>query len=117
MIQEGQIVLFAFPQANQTTGKLRPALVLRACPGPHDDWLICMISTQLRHEIPGVDEIVRATGSDFAQTGLKVTSVIRTTRLAIVAAEILQGTIGTIANERLDRIRRCLAAWVSGPVS
>lgn len=114
MIQEGQIVLFAFPQADQASGKLRPALVLRASPGPHDDWLICMISSQLRHEIPAVDEVVRATDGDFAQTGLKVTSVIRTMRLAIVSAEVLQGAIGTITNERLGRIRRRLAAWIAG---
>jgi mRNA interferase MazF len=47
MIREGQVVLFRFPQTNQTAGKLRPALIIRKVPGPHDDWLICMISSQL----------------------------------------------------------------------
>lgn len=42
MIFEGQIVLFRFPQTDQTEGKLRPALVLRRLPGKFDDWLICM---------------------------------------------------------------------------
>ena len=40
MIQEGGIVLFRFPQTDQLPGKLRPALVLRQLPGPHNDWLI-----------------------------------------------------------------------------
>jgi len=33
MIEEGQVVLFRFPQADLRTGKLRPALVLRKVPG------------------------------------------------------------------------------------
>ena len=56
MTHPGQIVLFPFPQTDQITGKLRPALVLRRLPGPHEDWLICLISSQLRHEVPGVEE-------------------------------------------------------------
>jgi mRNA interferase MazF len=53
MIRERQVVLFRFPQTNQTTGKLRPALVIRKVPGPHEDWLICMISSQLSREVTG----------------------------------------------------------------
>jgi len=117
MIQEGQIVLFAFPQTDQSAGKLRPALVLRRCPGPHEDWLICMISSQLRHEVPGIDEVVRKKDDDFAQSGLKLISVIRITRLAIVSAEALQGTIGAVADDRLARIRQHLAEWISGKPS
>lgn len=47
MIQEGQIILFKFLKTDQTYGKLRPALVIRKLPGPYDDWLICMISSQI----------------------------------------------------------------------
>lgn len=114
MIQEGQIVLFAFPQTDQTAGKLRPALVLRRCPGPHGDWLICMISSQLRHELAGIDEVVGPTDNDFTRTGLKSASVVRATRLAVVAAEVLQGTIGTVSDACLDRIRQNIAGWISG---
>jgi hypothetical protein len=32
MIQEGQIVLFAFPQTDQVAGRLRPTLVLQSLP-------------------------------------------------------------------------------------
>lgn len=117
MIREGQIVLFAFPQTDQVAGILRPALLLRRCPGSHDDWLICMISSQLRHEIAGVDEVIRPTDSDFAQTGLKLASVIRTTRLAVVAAETLRGTIGALPDACLQRVRRHIADWISGAPS
>jgi len=52
MISEGQVVLFRFPQTDQTAGKLRPALVLRRLPGQRNDWLICMISSNLYQEVP-----------------------------------------------------------------
>jgi mRNA interferase MazF len=61
MIAEGQIVLFKFPQTDQTVGKLRPALVLRRLPGQFDDWLICMISSQLHQQTPGLDEVITPT--------------------------------------------------------
>ena len=48
MKQPGQIILFRFPAANFDMGKLRPALLLGKLPGVYDDWLICMISTQIR---------------------------------------------------------------------
>ena len=56
MISEGQIILFKFPQTDQEKGKLRPALVLRKLPGKFDDWLLCMISSQLHHLLPEIDE-------------------------------------------------------------
>ncbi|MDA0745521.1 MAG: type II toxin-antitoxin system PemK/MazF family toxin [bacterium] len=114
MIQQGQITLFVFRQTDQIVGKLRPALILRSLPGPHGDWLICMISSQLHQEVPGFDEIIRDTDSNFSQTGLKYTSLIRLTRLAVVSGDLLEGAIGTLPEERLSRIYSRLADWVRG---
>ena len=114
MIQEGQITLFAFPQTDQAAGSLRPALVLRSLPGPYKDWLICMISSRLHHEVLELDEIIRDTDSDFAQTGLKTTSLIRITRLAVVSSDIFRGAIGNLSEERLKRIQSRLANWILG---
>jgi mRNA interferase MazF len=36
MIREGQVVLFRFPHTSQVAGKLRPALIIRKVPGPHE---------------------------------------------------------------------------------
>ncbi len=112
MKQGGQVVLFRFPHANLEEGKLRPALLLGKLPGEYDDWLICMISSQMRHYIPEFDEIVREDDADFAASGLKAASVIRIGRLVVVQGEILLGAIGQIAPERLRRIKRGLAEWL-----
>lgn len=114
MIGAGQIVLFAFPRVDQVAGKLRPALILRALPGKHGDWLICMISSQLHQAISGMDEMVQSSDHDFRETGLKTTSVIRVTRLAVVSHDVLQGAIGTLSGTRVDAIRLRLAVWIAG---
>ena len=114
MISEGQVVLFKFFQTDQQKGKLRPALVLRELPGKYDDWLICMISTQLRQSIQQLDEIITTEDSDFIQSGLKLPSVIRACRLAVVDGDILLGNLGEVSPDRLERVRKNLARWISG---
>jgi mRNA interferase MazF len=113
VIQEGQVVLFEFPQTDQKTRKLRPALVLRKVPGPYDDWLICMISSELSQEISGLDEPILEDHKDFKASGLKKSSLIRIGRLAVVHKDILLGAIGSIEQERLKRIRTKLSAWLT----
>ena len=113
MKKAGQIVLFRFPQADLAEGKLRPALLLGSLPGPYDDWLLCMVSSQVRQHIEGFDEVVTEEDPDFAESGLKVTSVIRVGRLAVVEGRILQGAIGEISPKRLQRLRTRLAEWLT----
>lgn len=114
MIREGQVALFRFPQTDQTSGKLRPALVLRKLPGPHEDWLICMISSQLSQQIPSFDEVLNQDDPDFERSGLKTSSIIRVGRLAVVERSILLGAIGEIDSQRLIRIKSRLSAWITG---
>ena len=112
MKNSGQIVLFRFPQTNLTQGKLRPALLIGRLPGPYDDWLIMMISSQLQHTIAGFDETIQSQDADFAASGLKSASVIRIGRLAVVDGAVLVGSIGTISQDRLKRIKQRLAEWL-----
>ena len=112
MIRDGSIVLFTFPQTDLTCGKLRPALLLRRLPASEGDWLACMISTQLRHEIAGFDDLIRDSDADYASSGLKATSLVRVGRLAVISANILHGGIGIVTQERLNRIRSRLANWL-----
>ena len=85
MKQAGQVVVFRFPQTDLEEGKLRPALLLGKLPGEYDDWLICMISSQTRQYLAGFDELVQEDDDDFGKSGLKVTSLIRVGRLAVVS--------------------------------
>ena len=108
MKKPGQVALVPFPRVDLTPGKPRPVLLLARVPGPYDDWLVCMFSTRLHQELQSFD----AGASDFEQSGLKISSVIRVARLAVVSDEMLLGCIGAIGEERLDRIREKLTAWI-----
>jgi len=114
MVREGKVVLFRFPLTNRTGAKLRPALVVREAPGHHEDWLICMISSQLSQEVPGFDEIISEKDDDFVSSGLKQASLIRIARLAVVEKTVLIGAIGEISPARLNRIKHRLSDWVLG---
>jgi mRNA interferase MazF len=113
MKKAGQVVVFRFPQTDLEEGKLRPALLLGKLPGEYDDWLICMISSQTRQYTSEFDEIIKDSDEDFEKSGLKVTSVIRVGRLAVVSGEILLGAIGEISNERLNHVKNSLSNWLS----
>lgn len=112
MIHEGQIVLFEFPTTTHVEGKLRPALVLRKLPIRYDDWLICMVSSQLSQHILGLDEIIRPGDTDFVDSGLKVASIVRSSRLAVVSGLFLLGSIGEITTSRLGRIKQSVCNWI-----
>ena len=113
MKKAGQVVVFRFPQTDLEEDKIRPAFLLGRLPGEHDDWLICMISSQTRQYISGFDEIIEDSSEDFKQSGLKVTSVVRVGRLAVVSAEMLLGAIGEISGDRLNRVKKNLSNWLS----
>ena len=114
MIRPGQVALLRFPRTDLSTGKPRPVALLGKVPGPYDDWLVCMVSSQLHQEVRGFDEVVRDSDEDFARSGLKMTSVLRISRVAVVEGATLIGAVGEISPERLRRIRERLSQWIGG---
>ena len=108
----GQIVLFRFPQTDLILGTLRPSLLIAPILNAYDDWLVCMISSQIHQAIPNFDEIILKTDTDFAQTRLKSESVIRRSRLAVVSETIFVGKLGEISPARLKKVKDNLADWI-----
>ena len=113
MKQAGQVIVFRFPQTDLGEGNLRPAVLLNKLPGEYDDWLICMVSSQMHQYIAGFDEIIQEGDSDFGESGLKMTSVVRVGRLAVISGEMLPGAIGRVSDERMGRIKKNLLNWLS----
>ena len=114
MISEGDILLFRFPQSDLGVGKLRPALLIKRIEGGFDDWLVCMISTQTRHQIQELEVVLTETMADFSKTGLKKESLVRTSRLAVVQSSVFSGKVGTLPAEPFEDIRTRLADWIRG---
>jgi len=84
MISAGDILLFRFPRSDLGSGKLRPALLIKRIEGGFDDWLVCIISTQTRHQIEKLEVVLNETMPGFSKTGLKKESLVRASRLAVV---------------------------------
>ena len=113
MISAGDILVFRFPQSNLIEGKLRPALAIKEVKGNFDDWLVCMISTQIRHKVEGLEIVVSESMNGFFHTGLKKESLIRTSRLAVVNSSIFEGKLGHLPSETFDTVRNLLSEWIS----
>ena len=110
--QAGQIVVTPFPYTDLSSAKLRPVLLLRQASARFDDWLVCMVSSQLSQAESGLDETLTPADADFAASGLKAPSVLRLSRLAVLDGNSLVGCIGHIDEQRLNTVRQRLAAWV-----
>ncbi len=113
MKQAGQIVLTPFPYTDLSGAKLRPVLMLRQASARFDDWLVCMVSSQIQQADAALDEILAPGDSDFAATGLKAPSALRLSRLAVLDGSLLVGSIGAVSGERLLQIRERLGRWVA----
>ncbi|MBC7618154.1 MAG: type II toxin-antitoxin system PemK/MazF family toxin [Candidatus Saccharibacteria bacterium] len=112
MKHAGQIVLTPFPYTDLSGAKLRPVLLLRQASARFDDWLVCMVSSQLQQAETGLDELISPGDEDYVATGLKMPSVLRLSRLAVVDGAVLVGAIGEISHARLLTVRQRLAEWV-----
>jgi len=109
LVKAGQIVLFRFPQTDLVLGSLRPALLVAPIPSSSDDWLVCMIFSQMHQAIPNFDEIILKTDTDFTQTRLKSESVLRLSRLAVVSESNFVGKLGEISQNRSKKVKESLA--------
>jgi len=103
----GDVVLTSLNQADGAA-KLRPALLLCRLPG-FGDWLVCGISTQTRHQIAGFDELIVPTDVDYAASGIRAESLVRLGFLGTLAGKQIAGSLGSVAAERLQRLRENLA--------
>lgn len=101
-MREGEITLTPLPQADGLI-KHRPVVLLRQMPD-FKDFLVCGISTQRHQEVKNFDELIDLTDTDFLNSGLKATSLIRLGFLAVLPQRNISCAIGFISIERHQRL-------------
>jgi len=101
-MKAGDIALASLQQADSHL-KLRPVLLLTTFP-PFDDWLVCGISSQIRHAVSELDSVIEEKDEDFDRSDLQVASVIRTGFLATLPSKDFPGTIGRISQKRYQTV-------------
>ena len=109
-MKEGNVILTPVPQADGAV-KNRPAIILREMP-LYKDLLVCGVSTQLSQQVKGFDEIISASDTDFAASGLKFESLIRLGFLAVLPRSRIIGTIGSISSELYKRLLKTLSEYL-----
>lgn len=110
-MREGNAVLAALPQSDGQT-KLRSVLLLRQLPAPHNDFLVCGISSQIQQMISDFDEMISIKDDDFKQSGIIKESIIRLSFLAVISADTIAGTIGKISEPRHQKLLKSLSDYL-----
>ena len=110
-MREDDVILTPIPQANGVI-KNRPAIFLREMP-PYRDLLVCGISTQLHQQVKGFDETITSGDTDFVTSGLLSDSLIRLGFLTMLPRKRIIGSIGTISQERHERLLKSLSAHLT----
>jgi mRNA interferase MazF len=106
--KRGDIVLPRFPFTDQSGAKLRPVLVLAEIPGPHHDFIVLFISSQLSQAVRGQDVVVRSADKAFGRSGLKSASVFKIGKVASMSDALMAGTLGRLDVPIFDEIIRRL---------
>lgn len=109
-MKEGDVILVPLPQADGRR-KPRPAIILRVLP-PFGDFLVCGVSSQLRQQVRGLDELILQSDKDFTSSGLQMDSLVRVGFLAIYTQPQIIGDIGEISSERHRRLLKQLAEFL-----
>lgn len=112
-MKPGDIVLIRLPQLGGGAPKLRPSLVLSMLPGAYQNILICGVSTKTLDLQKDWDELLDSSQSDFVSSGLHRVSAIRPSYLYAADTSEISGKVGRISPDRLHRVLKRLANWLS----
>lgn len=91
---KGDIILITFPFTDLSGSKLRPAVILA---DTTEDITVTFITTQLKWQEP-TDVLLTPT----ATNGLKLSSLIRTSKLATLDLTLIKGRIGKLTLAELQ---------------
>ena len=104
---KGDIVLIPFPFTNLTGTKLRPALVLAST---NLDVIVCFITSQ-SHRVELTDVHLKPNLAN----GLKLESVVRTSKIATLDKSLVTGLLGNLTQHELSQIDQSLKTFFQLP--
>ena len=90
-MKEGDIIRIPLPQ-NDGKVKPRPVLLLKRLP-PFGDWLVCGITSKVRHEVKDFDILISNQHTDFINSNLHKPFLIRLGFIGRVQEEMIEGVI------------------------
>lgn len=106
-LTKGDVVLVPFPFTNLQQTKLRPAVVLWADPNGQDVTL-CFVSSQNLNNLNLGEFILSSSDPEFSNTGLKVNSKVRVTRLATVECNLIARRLGKLGVGQIQQLNAAI---------
>lgn len=105
MVVKGSVILVNFPFTDLSQTKLRPAVVLWLDPvGP--DVVVCAITSQKLDHLEAGEIKLEITDLEFRQTGLRVASKIRVTRVVTLDRRLVVRKLGDLGKQYLQELNR-----------
>ncbi|HIK18385.1 MAG TPA: type II toxin-antitoxin system PemK/MazF family toxin [Leptolyngbyaceae cyanobacterium M33_DOE_097] len=102
-MNKGDLVLVPFPFTDLSQTKLRPAIVLWADPNGQDVTLCFVTSQDVSQIYPG-EFVLDPVDPEFQQTGLKVISKVRVTRIVTLERRLLARRLGKLSAKQLKQL-------------
>jgi len=103
--EPGDIVLVRFPFTDLATTKVRPAVVL-ATHG--DDVTIVGIFSSIPQPVRSTWLVIGDREPHFAATGLRMASVIKAERIAVIEQSLIVRKLGTLPAAQFQRLREAV---------
>ena len=104
MYKQGDIILVPFPFTDFSGEKVRPAIVLSSR-GEGDDLTLCFISSVVPNKILGNEVLIDKKKENFEKTGLKVSSIIKVTKIATLEKKVVLGKLGILDKANLLKVK------------
>jgi mRNA interferase MazF len=102
-MKKGDIVLVSFPFTDLSQTKLRPAVVLFV-ERKTEDVTLCFISSQALDTVHSGEFVLTPSDPEFSETGLKVASKVRVTRIATLERKLIVRRLGKLGINQMQKL-------------
>ena len=106
-LTKGDLVLVQFPFTDLTQTKLRPALVLHANLNL-DEITLCFISSQNINNLSSEEFAILTSDEGFRETGLRISSKIRVTRIVTLQSRLIMRRLGKSNNQQIKQLNNIM---------
>jgi mRNA interferase MazF len=106
-LNKGDIVLIPFPFTDLSSTKLRPAVVLFT-DKKRNDVVVCFISSQNLINLSSDEFLISETDPEFRETGLKLISKVRVSRLVTINQSLITRKLGQLGINLTEKLNDCL---------
>ena len=105
-LARGDVVLVSFPFTDLSSARVRPALVVGRVAG--DDLILAFITSQTTGSDPRSTCLLRSGDAKFAQTGLKVDSLVRLDKPDTLHRRLVLRRLGQISPNTTELVNSAL---------